>query len=636
LNSIHSILENFWGHKNFRPLQEDIIKSVLNGDDTLALLPTGGGKSICFQVPALALEGLCIVVSPLIALMKDQVENLSSRGVKAISITSTMSKREIDIALENCVFGKVKFLYLSPERLTNHLFLERLKSMKVALIAVDEAHCISQWGYDFRPAYLQISKLRELLPGVQVIALTATATSDVVEDIQQRLLFKKQNVFRKSFERSNLSYIVLKEEDKLNRLIKIVNKLQGTGIVYVRNRKKTKEIAEFLMKNKIRADYYHAGLEAAVRSKKQDDWIKDRCRIIVATNAFGMGIDKPDVRFVVHLDLPDCLEAYFQEAGRAGRDEKSAYAIVLYNDSDIIDLSRNFEASYPPIDDIKQSYHAICSHFQIAIGSGEGSVHEFDINLVSSNYKLNPLTVFNSVKFLEREGYLSITEAIAQPSRIFFPISRTNLYEFQIKHQPYDNFLKLLLRSYSGVFDGFVRIDEVELARRANIPTDVIKKTLVQLEKMGVIYYQPRTEQTQLFFLSPRIDVKNLYLSPENYFERKKQAKIKMEAVKSYATSEIHCRSLQLLAYFGEENDHTCGQCDVCLESKKKQLSNKEFQLLHDQIKILITNTPLTITKLKEVLKDHDEEKVLQTVQWLIDNKLLEISDDETLKLAEV
>jgi ATP-dependent DNA helicase RecQ len=632
LSNLHTILENYWGHKIFRPLQEEIIHSVLNKKDTLALLPTGGGKSICFQVPAMALEGICIVVSPLIALMKDQVETLLSKGIKAVSITSTMSRREIDITLENCVFGNVKFLYLSPERLSNLLFLERLKSMNVSLIAIDEAHCISQWGYDFRPAYLNISKLRESLPEVTVIALTATATPDVVIDIQEKLLFKKQNVFIKSFTRNNLSYFVIKEEDKLRRLLKIIDKVNGSGIVYVRNRRKTKEISDFLQNNGIRADYYHAGLEASKRNNKQDNWIKNRCRIIVATNAFGMGIDKPDVRFVVHLDMTDSLEAYFQEAGRAGRDEKQSFAVLLYNNSNIIELKRNFESSFPVIEEIKTTYHAICNHFQIAIGSGEGSFYDFDINDICNNYSLNPLTVYNSVKFLEKEGYLSISEAIAQPSRIFFPLKRSQLYEFQLNHQPYDNFIKLLLRSYSGVFDGFVRIDEVELSRRSKLPSAAIKKTLQELDKMGVIYYQERTEQPQLFFTSPRVDSKNIYLSPENYYQRKKQAEIKIKAVMRYATSDLHCRSLSLVAYFGEENNKKCKQCDVCLNEKKNQINNQEFQSISTKIQILISEHLYSLNQLVEKLKDEKEENILFTVRWLMDQDKIELNEGQLLK----
>lgn len=422
--NIHNILAKYWGYHSFRPLQEEIITSVLQGNDTLALLPTGGGKSVCFQVPALVQEGVCIVISPLIALMKDQVDNLQKKGISAIAITSAMHKREIDIAFDNCVYGNIKFLYLSPERLITPIAQARIQKMKVSLIAVDEAHCISQWGYDFRPSYLEIAKLRELQPKVPVLALTATATPEVVKDIQEKLRFKKANVLQKSFERKNLAYVVIGEEDKLSRLLKVVNNVGGTGVVYVRNRKKTQEVAAFLQKNKIPADFYHAGLTPGERSQKQDSWIKNKTRVIVATNAFGMGIDKPDVRFVVHLDLPDSLEAYFQEAGRAGRDEGKAYAVMLYNEADINDLKSNVEMSFPSVEEIRQTYQALANYYQLAVGSGEGAAFDFDISELCRNYKLEPVTVFNSIRFLEKEGYISATEAVYQPSRINFTLNK--------------------------------------------------------------------------------------------------------------------------------------------------------------------------------------------------------------------
>jgi ATP-dependent DNA helicase RecQ len=393
------ILEKYWGFKNFRPLQEEIINAVLNGKDTLALLPTGGGKSICFQVPAMLKEGICIVVSPLIALMKDQVDNLLNKGIKAIAITSSMHKREIDIALDNCIHGNIKFLYLSPERLETEIVQVRLQKMNISLIAIDEAHCISQWGYDFRPSYLKIELLRELLPKTPVLALTATATKEVVKDIQEKLHFKKENVFQESFERKNVAYIVLNEEDKLARLLKLATNVKGTGIVYVRNRKTTQDIANYLISNQLSADFYHAGLDTKTREQKQNNWIQNKTRIIVCTNAFGMGIDKPDVRFVAHIDLPDSLEAYFQEAGRAGRDGKKSFAVLLYNASDKINLERNIELNFPTIDEIRQTYQALANYYQIATGAGLGTTYNFDITAFCDNYKLQAITVFNSLKF---------------------------------------------------------------------------------------------------------------------------------------------------------------------------------------------------------------------------------------------
>ena len=474
---IHEILEKYWGYRSFRPSQEEIINSVLNGTDALALLPTGGGKSICFQVPGLAMDGICVVVSPLIALMKDQVENLTKKGIKAIAITSAMHKREIDIALDNCVHGNVKFLYLSPERLETEIVKVRLQKMNVNLIAIDESHCISQWGYDFRPSYLKIELLREILPKVPFLALTATATKEVVVDIQEKLRFKKKNVIQQSFERKNIAYILLNEEDKLARLLKIAQKVSGSGIVYVRNRKKTQDIANYLRSNKISADFYHAGLDSKTRDIKQSEWVNNKTRVIVCTNAFGMGIDKPDVRFVVHIDLPDSLEAYFQEAGRAGRDEQKAFAILLYNNGDKIELNRNVENSFPEMDAIRQTYQALANYYQIPSGSGLGTTFSFDISAFCDNYKLQAITVFNSLKFIEREGYILLSDAFFQAARLKLEVSRDDLYKFQISNPAFDVFIKLLLRNYAGLFDNFEKINEYDLAKKLKLKqNEVIKK----------------------------------------------------------------------------------------------------------------------------------------------------------------
>jgi ATP-dependent DNA helicase RecQ len=618
--NIIEILEKYWGHKSFRPLQENIIHSILLKKDTLALLPTGGGKSICFQVPAMAVDGICIVISPLIALIKDQVENLKQKGINAVSITSAMSKREIDITLDNCIYGNIKFLYLSPERLSNEVFIARVKQMKVSFIAVDEAHCISQWGYDFRPSYLKIAKIRELLINTPIIALTATATPEVVLDIQNKLLFKKPNVFQKSFERTNLSYIVQKEEDKLTRLIKIAGNIKGTGIVYVRNRKKTQEVAAFLTKHNISADFYHAGIDSQTRNKKQDDWIKNRSRIIVATNAFGMGIDKPDVRFVVHLDLPDTLEAYFQEAGRGGRDEKKAFAVVLYNNADIAELQRNTENAFPEIQEIKTVYHALGNYFKLAIGSGKEVVYTFDIADFSNTYKLNPLTVFNSLKILEKEEYLSLSEAFYQPSKVYITATKEALYEFQIKNYAYDAFIKLLLRSYSSLFEGYVKVSEFDLAKRSGLTKDKVISALSTLDKYNLISYIPQTELPQLLFLRERVDKENLYFSKENYYGRKKKTLEKMDAVIHYITSNHRCRSQLLLAYFGEENFNKCASCDVCIEEKKTGTTHADYELIKSQVKQILQNKAISLEELINNIKAEDENKIISTVQWLIDN----------------
>ena len=635
MSLIHEILEKHWGYRSFRPLQEDIIHSILNGNDTLALLPTGGGKSICFQVPAMSKEGICIVVSPLIALMKDQVENLTSRGIKAIAITSAMHKREIDIALDNCVHGNIKFLYLSPERLESEIVKVRLQKMKVSFIAIDESHCISQWGYDFRPSYLKILQLRELLPNIPILALTATATPEVVKDIQQKLGFKKENVLQKSFERKNLSYVVLPEEDKLARLLKIANNVKGSGIVYVRNRKKTQEIASYLKSNKISADFYHAGLDIKTRDIKQSNWIQNKTRIIVCTNAFGMGIDKPDVRFVVHIDLPDSLEAYFQEAGRAGRDEQKAFAILLYNTGDKLELTRNIETGFPRLEEIKTTYQALANYYQLAIGSGLGITKDFDIAHFCDTYQLQAIKTFNCLKFIEKEGSISLTDAIHQPSRIKLELNKEDLYKFQISNSKFDGFIKLLLRSYSNLFDNFAKINEFELAKKANMKKEDVVKGLNYLQQLKVLTYLEQTELPQLTFTLPRADAKNLTLSKENFELLKKRAIARMEAVLDYAESTHKCRSQILLAYFGETNAYRCNQCDVCLEENKKTLHTDEFEMIAEQVKQLLAIHSHDLKELVSKITTGNEDKILKSIQWLIDNQEIVYDQDQQLKLPD-
>ncbi len=619
--TIQQILLRHWGHAHFRPLQEDIIHAVLAGNDTLALMPTGGGKSICFQVPAMAKEGICIVISPLIALMKDQVENLKAKGIQAMSITSAMNKREIDIAFDNCVHGNYKFLYLSPERLATDIARVRIRKMNVNLVAVDEAHCISQWGYDFRPSYMKIADLRDLHPNVPILALTATATPEVAIDIQKKLLFKKENLLRKSFERKNLAYMVIKEEDKMNRLLKIATKINGSGIVYVRSRKKTLDIADFLHRGKVSADFYHAGLEAHVRDAKQEAWIKNQTRVIVCTNAFGMGIDKPDVRFVVHLDLPDCLEAYFQEAGRAGRDEEKSFAILLHNDSDKIEMDHNLKMSFPPVEEIRKVYQALANYFQIPIGAGQGSTFEFDLSDFCSHYSLNHLVVYNALKFLEKESYLSMTDAFFQPSRIHMTVNKEEIYKFQVEHTSYDEFIKLILRSYSGVFDGYVKIAEQELGKRIGKSVDEIRKLLSELEKLQMLSYAPQTEKPKITFLGERVEAKNIYISPEHYQTRKKKTEERMNGMMNYVESKTKCRSVMLLSYFGETDSYRCGICDFCLERNKLELSNLEFENVTGQVKDILARNPLSLSELVDAVKNSSEDKTIKVIQWLIDNE---------------
>ncbi len=627
------ILKKFWDYDAFRPLQEDIIQSVLDGNDTLALLPTGGGKSICFQVPALAREGVCIVVSPLIALMKDQVANLVKRGIKAVAVFSGLSQSEIDVAIDNCIYGDVKFLYLSPERLTSDIIRSRLEKMNVNLLAIDEAHCISQWGYDFRPPYLRIAEIRQMLPHTPTLALTATATPDVMNDICQKLELQNEKIFLKSFERKNLTYAVLQEENKMERLLRICTKVPGTGVVYVRNRRKTREIAEYLIKHKISADYYHAGLDAKIRDKKQLNWTSEKTRVIVSTNAFGMGIDKANVRFVAHMDLPDAPEAYFQEAGRAGRDEKKAYAVLLFNKSDLLDLDKFLENSYPAPDYIKSVYNMLGNYLQIAMGSGLNKSHNFFISQFCDHYNLQRITTFNALRFLEKEGYITLSEAFANPSKILILINNEELYRFIVANQSYSLLIKTLLRSYTGLFSEFTRIEEKELSVRLKIDEESVKKALKNLHQMRVIHYEPISSFPRITFNIERLNEKDLVISHQNYTERKQFARQRVNAIKNYVTSTKQCRSKMLLEYFGEKNAENCGQCDICLERRKNNITNEEFERIIQIIKPLLINN-LTLKQLINNLKtDISEKKIIKALQWMIDqNKVILHAENETLQ----
>lgn len=639
INELRSILQQYWGHRQFRPLQEDIIRSVLEGNDTLALLPTGGGKSVCFQVPALARKGICIVVSPLIALMKDQVRNLSSKGIKAIAITSGMDKREIDIALDNCIYGEVKFLYVSPERLQTVLFIERVKKMKVNLIAVDEAHCISQWGYDFRPPYLRIADLRKIIPDIPVLALTATATLQVVDDIREKLEFKNDRVFRMSFGRKNLSYMVRKSEDKGSALLRICSQIKGSGIIYVRNRKRTQDTAAFLNANGVSADYYHAGLDPRLREDKQQKWISDQVRIICATNAFGMGIDKPDVRFVIHLDLPDSPEAYFQEAGRGGRDELQSWAILLYEEADLFALEESVKQSFPDPEAVKRTYVALSNFFQVAVGAGLEESYEFDLNEFCHRFNLIPSVVYNSMKLLELAGYIQLSEAFSQPSRVKMLMTQSDLYNFQISNRNFDGFIKMLLRSYSGLFDAFVRINEKEIAERSKKPLDVIVKYLQKLDELKVLVYVPRSDKPRVTYTQPRIAERDFFLTPQVYLDRKRMAFERMETMLRYVQDTSHCRSRFLLEYFGEKEEYRCGICDHCLKENKLAVSNIEMEQVTGEIQDLLKVQPLGMKTLREKLAHHSDEKVRKIIRWLLDNDRLKMDasnlvhwqDDESL-----
>ncbi|MDB4918158.1 ATP-dependent DNA helicase RecQ [Mucilaginibacter sp.] len=615
---LQEILKQYWNHDSFRPMQEEIIKSVLLGSDTLALLPTGGGKSVCFQVPALAKEGLCIVVSPLIALMKDQVENLKAKGIEAVSIVSGMGKREIDIALDNCIYGEVKFLYLSPERLLSELVRERIKYMKVNLIAVDEAHCISQWGYDFRPPYLHIADLRELHPDVPVLALTATATAEVREDIQQKLLFKNPVVFQKSFERKNISYVVQNTEDKFRKLLDIAKGVKGSGIVYVRTRKETAEIAKFYANNGIKADYYHAGLESGLRSKKQESWKTNRTQIIVATNAFGMGIDKPDVRFVIHKDLPESLEAYYQEAGRAGRDEQKAYGVLLYNYADRLKQEKKFELSFPTIPEIKQVYHYLANYYHLAYEAGEGISLDLDLGDFCGRFKLDSIKTINALKFLELDEYLSFNESVFLPSRFKFEVMNEELYNFQIQNPGWDPFIKTILRSYGGSFDNYVRIREFDLARRASMNVQQVIEGLKQLHEYKILSYQQQTDMPQVTWLKPRQHNDALYINKKIIDERKATYRKKMEAVFAYAEQK-QCRSQQLLTYFDEQNADKCGVCDICLEEKRQNNAAEIFDDITNELIGLLSTSTYDLASLVTAAKSGTEKEKIATIRQLLD-----------------
>jgi ATP-dependent DNA helicase RecQ len=621
--SIHKILQQYWRYPHFRSLQEDVINHVLEGNDTLALMPTGGGKSICFQVPALAKEGICIVVTPLIALMKDQVENLRSKGIEAVAIFAGMSKREVDICLDNCIYGKIKFLYLSPERLMSELVRERIRYMKVNLFAIDEAHCISQWGYDFRPPYLHLAELRDLHPDVPFLALTATATEKVILDIQEKLQFKikpdgSTAVFTKSFARDNLAYMALKEEHKTRRLVSIIRNTGGSGIVYVRNRKETQEIARFLIAEGISASFYHAGLSTPERAKKQEAWKKNELQVMVATNAFGMGIDKPDVRFVVHVDIPDTLEAYYQEAGRAGRDEKKSYAVLLYNEADKLRIQKNFELSFPTVKEIVQIYYHLGNYFQLAYGAGQYLSFEFDIGDFCNRYQLEPLKTISALKFLERDEWLVVSENVYIPSRLRFDVSSHDLYSFQVAHANLDGFIKTILRAYGGAFDYFVPFRESDLAKKANLSTNEVVKRLQDLQRYLIITYLPQTDKPQLQFLQPRSDSQHLNINRKHIESRKAIGEEQLRAVLNYL-KEDGCRSQKLLYYFGEKSSKLCEICDYCLRNNKKTKQEELENKLIIEINNLLVIEPLGLDELVEGLQNGNEKERITLIRNLVD-----------------
>jgi len=610
------LLKHYWGYDAFRPMQEEIILSVLDGKDTLALLPTGGGKSVCFQVPALALDGICMVISPLIALMKDQVEQLNRRGIKAAAIFSGMSRREIDITLDNCIYGDFKFLYVSPERLKTELFKERAKQMKINLLAIDEAHCISQWGYDFRPPYLEIAVFKNDLQIERIMALTATATKEVKEDIILKLEMSNPAVFQKSFVRANLSYSVFQLENKEQKMLEILQNVPGTSVVYARNRKRTKEIAELLNKQHVSADFYHAGLSGKVRSDKQDAWIHNRIRVMVATNAFGMGIDKPDVRTVIHLDLPDSLEAYYQEAGRAGRDEKKAYAVALFHQQDVEDLRERAEKGTVSMDQLKRTYQALANYYKLAIGSDAFSSFVFQYNQFTQTYNLPIMETFAALKKLEDEGLIQLNNGFFEASKLIFLLDKSETYKFQIANPKLDPVIKTLLRLYGGeLFNSYLKIKEKEIGTLLKTDEKQVKQWLQFLSDQEVIDYKASVDSPTVTFLTERLDPEKLPIDTEQIAWRRKLAKEKAEAVIGYVYSK-ECRTQAFQHYFDEETVLTCGICDNDLE-KKKLLSAAEIPISAVE-KVL--DAPRTLTDLRALLSKYTEDQIIAAIRILIED----------------
>lgn len=621
------LLKQYWGYDSFRGIQEEIINSISENKDTLGLMPTGGGKSITFQVPALAKDGLCLVITPLIALMKDQVQNLRKRGIKALSIYSGMSRQDIITTLENCIFGNYKFLYISPERLDTEIFRTKLRKMKVSMITVDESHCISQWGYDFRPAYLKIAEIRELLPDVPVLALTATATPEVVKDIQARLHFRRENVFRMSFERSNLAYIVRKTDNKTGELLHILRSMPGSAIVYVRNRRRTKEITELLNNEDITADFYHAGLDDATKDIRQHRWQSGGSRVMVATNAFGMGIDKPDVRIVIHMDLPDSIEAYFQEAGRAGRDGQKAYAVILYAKADKTTLHKRIPDTFPEKEYIKDVYEHLQYYYQMAMGDGLDCVREFNIEDFCRKFKYFPVPVDSALKILTQAGYLEYTGEQDNTSRLLFTIQRDELYRLREMGDDMDKLIQTVLRSYTGVFTDYTYINEDSLAIRTGLTRRQIYEQLVHLAKLRIVSYIPRKKTPYIIYTRERIEAQLIHISPEIYEERKARYETRINAMLEYVTNDTLCRSRMLLDYFGEKNEHNCGQCDTCIGLRKQTATcQPDREELYEKIHEILSGAPQTPAGLLKQLPI-EKELLTEALHRLLDEGKIIVVD---------
>lgn len=618
------ILKQYWNYDNFRGIQEEIIESIGKGYDTLGLMPTGGGKSITFQVPALAQPGLCLVITPLIALMKDQVRNLRDRGIKALAVYSGMTREEIVVALENCIFGDYKFLYISPERLDTDIFRAKLRNMKINMITVDESHCISQWGYDFRPAYLKISEIRELLPTVPVLALTATATPEVVKDIQTKLGFREDSrIFRMSFERKNLAYIVRNTESKQEELLHILNSVSGSAIVYTRNRKRTREVAELLVNNEITATFYHAGLNNDVKDQRQKSWLSGESRVMVATNAFGMGIDKPDVRLVIHVDLPDSPEAYFQEAGRAGRDGQKAYAVLLYAKSDKATLSKRITDTFPDKEYIRKVYEDVNYYFQMAMGDGLGCTFAFNLDEFCRNFKHFPVQADSALKILTRAGYLEYTDEQDNASRILFTIHRDELYKLRETDPETEKLINVILRSYTGLFTDYAYINEDSLAIRSGLTRQRIYEILLMLTRRHILHYIPRKKTPYIIYTRERQEAGRLAITRDIYEERKESYITRIKAMTEYATAEDKCRSRMLLRYFGEKNEHNCGLCDVCLSKHHSGMKLGEFQEMENQIREQLETSPLSAATLLNRING-EREKAERVLSYLLSEEIIQ------------
>lgn len=623
-------LARYWGFTSFRPMQEEIIESVVSGIDVVGLLPTGGGKSVTYQVPPVAGEGLCLVITPLIALMKDQVTRLKTMNIKAMAIHSGMTREEVEISLDNCLYGDYRLLYVSPERLQTPMFRARLPRFNFTLVAVDEAHCISQWGYDFRPSYLHIAEIRDMMnEDVPFLALTATATPRVVDDIISRLKMKNPKVHRTSFRRPNITYMVREVEDKNTYVLRSLKKEQGSGIIYVSSRKRAKEVAEMLVANNIKADFYHAGLPQEMRDRKQTSWSAGETRVIVATNAFGMGIDKADVRFVIHWDCPDSVEAYYQESGRAGRDGKPSFSVLLWSQDEKRKLADSVRIKFPPVERIKDVYEAIGNFYQLPVGSGRNSVHDFDLWKFVSAFRFSVTETYNSLNFLQKEGYLEFTDEINNPSRVHFVVTRDDLYKFQVANEEYDRFIKLLLRTYSGMFSEFVPVNEENLAARSGLTREAIYQYLLRLSSQGIIHFIPGKKSPLVIFTEERLDRSHLRISPELYLKVKENYIERVARITDYAENKTRCRPAFLAAYFGEESGR-CGLCDTCQERNELELSKYEFDLIIDKIKELLAEKPLRPEELEEQI-DLPREKSIKVIRWLLDHEKLVYDSDHRL-----